>query len=726
MIELRDYQKLAVEELFDRFERMLKSSEQEICSFKSPTGSGKTVVVADLLRKLVTERKDDVLSFVWIAPRKLHDQSKDKLERIYHDQILNCSNFEDLQDNKIDQNEILFFNWESINKKNNIYVMDNEEDRNLSAVVQKTKDNGHKLILIIDESHYAAGGEKSLEIIHDLSPKVTLEVSATPKLKDVDESYKVRLEDVIEEEMIKDEILVNPEFLKLKIKSQDADSIVIDQALKKRESLKKEFEKENSKVNPLLLIQLPDKKQLMEDKRDDVVKLLKEKYNITTENGKLGIWLSEEKSETLPNIEKNDNEVEVLIFKQAISIGWDCPRASILVVFREYKSFEFTIQTIGRIMRMPELKHYKIPELNKGYIFTNLENIELAEEYVRDYVSQYESHRNETLYTPIKIKSIYLKRQRERTRLSSEFAKIFNNTKITKTLKSKILEDPTKIVKPLLSDGIIPNIDKTGEIEIKGKIETNISEKDLQNRFDEYVRSACSPYAPRDSSDRLKTALYQFLENEFGIEKYSPRAQQVVLGAENYQIFWDAINSAKAEYKEKIVGNVPSKREEDITEEWEVPKIMSFKGNCKELKKPLCIMEPFYSKKLQTTEEKFIERLSNSSKIKWWYKNGESEKKYFSVPYVDENDKDALFFVDFIIQFNDGTIGLFDTKSGNTAKDAGPRHNGLYKYLQKENKKGKKLIGGIIVEYNGTWKYNSKKEYHFDPDDSSSWEVLEV
>ena len=694
MIELRDYQNKAVDELYDRFERMLKSSEKEICIFKAPTGSGKTVVVADLLRKLVKEKKQIRTSIVWIAPRKLHDQSKEKLERIYYDQILKCSNFEDLQDNKIDENEILFFNWESINKKNNIYIMDNEEDRNLSNVVQNTKDDGNKLILIIDESHYAAGGEKSLEIIHDLAPDITLEVSATPNLKNADENYKVRLDEVIDEEMIKNEVIVNPEFLKIKVGKQDADDIIIEQALKQREFLKKGFEKDGSNVNPLVLIQLPDKKALMEDKREDVEKILKDKHGITEENGKLAVWLSEKKSNTLPNIEKNDNEVEVLIFKQAISIGWDCPRASVLVVFREYKSFEFTIQTIGRIMRMPELKHYpSVPELNKGFIYTNLENINLREEYVKEYISIYESHRNESLYKPIKLKSIYLKRQREKTRLSGEFAKIFNSSAITKSLKPKIKKNPTKIVKPLLSDGVIPNIDKTGEIEIGGTIEVKSSEKEIQSRFDEFVSSACSPYAPHDSSDRMKTALYQFLENEFGLEKFDTKAQQVVLGSENYQIFWDAINEAKAVYKTKVVEQVSEKRERDVTDDWEVPKIMSFKGNCSEMKKHGSIMEPFYSKKMPEPEKNFIERLSQSDKVKWWYKNGESEKKYFSVPHIEENGKEKGFYVDFIIQFKDGIVGLFDTKSGRTAADAGTRHDGLYKYMQAENKKGKKLIG---------------------------------
>ena len=347
--ELREYQQDALQELFGRFERMLKSSDQEICIFQAPTGSGKTVVVAELLRKLVKEKKDNILSFVWIAPRKLHEQSKKNLESNYeHDQLLTCSNFEDLQDHKIDQNEILFFNWESINKKNNIYIMDNEQDNNLSTIIQNTKESGHKLILIIDESHFAAAAEKSREIIHDLKPDVTLEVSATPNLRDVAEKYTdgnndgiyqedqlvpVDLQDVIEDEMIKNEILVNPEFLKIKVGAKEPDDIVIEQALKRREDLKKKLEKEGSNVNPLVLIQLPDQKAKMVDKKDDVVKKLKDKHKITEENGKLAIWLSEIHSDTLANIEKQDKEVEVLIFKLAIAIGWDCPRASILVVF---------------------------------------------------------------------------------------------------------------------------------------------------------------------------------------------------------------------------------------------------------------------------------------------------------------------------------------------------------------------------------------------------------
>ena len=45
--------------------------------------------------------------------------------------------------------------------------------------------------------------------------------------------------------------------------------------------------------------------------------------------------------------------------------------------------------------------------------------------------------------------------------------------------------------------------------------------------------------------------------------------------------------------------------------------------------------------------------------------------------------------------------------------------------MQAENKKGKNIIGGIIVESNETWRYNDKKEYHFDENDMTDWKILD-
>lgn len=727
MIELRDYQRTAVENLHKKVEHALRASDNEVVIFQSPTGSGKTVMVSQLLKDLVKSNKENrKFSFVWVSVRMLHEQSKEKLEKYYeNDRLLKCSYFEDLEDKQIGENEIIFINWHSINKKDiNLYVKENELDNNLNNIIKNTKEEGRTIVLIIDESHHTASSEKSRELLEVIGPKVTIEVSATPHLKEnVSEIEKVRLSDVKAEEMIKSEISVNPEFLDIKVGTKSSDELVIEQALKKREELVKIYEKEGVNINPLVLVQLPDSKANLIDKKDEVLRIL-EKKGITENSGKLAIWLSEDKSDTLPNIEKNDNEVEVLVFKQAIALGWDCPRASILVIFRESKSFTFTIQTIGRIMRMPQLKYYKKEELNKGYVFTNLPNIEITEDYAKDYVTVYEAKRDSKLYKELELPSIHIKRQRERTRLSGEFGKLFMKTAEDMNLTKKIILEPSKVVSPIIADGKIVDVNKSGEIEHKGTIKVQLNERELQDRFDKFIAQNCTPYAPADSSDRMKTAIYQFFNLKYKLEKYDSRVQRIVLGKENVQMFVDVINIAKEKYKSKIDEKLSDKREIQEVPKWEVPVIISYNSRYKKEEHAKSIMKPFYTAKASDPEIEFINMLNNSKKVIWWFKNGESEIKYFAVQRADG----PAFYPDFIVQFKDGSVGIIETKKDWTAKteEAGPRAEGLQKYIIAMNKKGKKIWGGIAINVNGTWRYNSKDKYEYNPNNLSSWEVLEL
>jgi len=528
---------------------------------------------------------------------------------------------------------------------------------------------------------------------------------------------------VKEEEMIKSEISVNPEFLDIKVGAKSSDEIVIDEALKKRTELVRMYKKEGSKINPLMLVQLPDSRAGLNSKKEEIIKLLAKK-GITEKNGRLAIWLSEDKSETLPDIEKNNNEVEVLVFKQAIALGWDCPRASILVIFRESKSFTFTIQTIGRIMRMPELKYYaKEPELNKGYVFTNLPSIEITENYAKDYITIYESKRDNKIYTNIALPSIYLKRQRERTRLSGEFLKLFLKVAADNNLK-RINLKPSKLVNPIIADGKIVNVDKPGEIEHEGTISIALDGQELQEKFDKFIVQNCTPYAPADSSDRMKTALYQFFNKQFGFEKYDPKVQKIVLGKENVQLFVDAINLAKEKYKKEVVEKLSEKRELQETPSWEVPMFITYNSRYKAEIQPLSAVKPFYTAKLSEPERLFVDMLNSSKKVKWWYKNGETEIKYFAVLRSDGQ----AFYPDFIFQLKDKTIWIIDTKSGRTAEtsDAKPRAEALQKFIKVQNKKDRDLKGGIAIHKNGTWRYNDNEKYEYDENDLSSWKILEL
>jgi len=107
-----DYQENAVQKLVEKTNDLLTISDSpegvsragsRTIVFKAPTGSGKTVMMAEYLKNLVHYRTDDqTFSFIWAAPRKLHTQSKEKLENLYYDsKALKCSFFEDLTDRKI-------------------------------------------------------------------------------------------------------------------------------------------------------------------------------------------------------------------------------------------------------------------------------------------------------------------------------------------------------------------------------------------------------------------------------------------------------------------------------------------------------------------------------------------------------------------------------------------------------------------------------------------------
>ena len=519
IIKNLEYKEKAIKKLLDIANELLDGNSNENIIFKAPTGAGKTIIIADFLLRLVEKRKDGkIFSFIWAAPRKLHLQSKEKLEEFYKEnRVLDCSNLEDLTDKKNSENEILFLNWESINKKDNVFIRENENDFNLTSIITNTVEEGREIILVIDESHHTATAENTKGLIEIMNPKITIEVSATPHMNS-DNIVKVKFEDVVAEGMIKEKISLNPDLKEDKLEDEDSDEFILKEALKKREELLKQFQKLGKEhINPLLLIQLPDNSSTdFTSKTDEIENLLAKKFNITTDNGKLAVYLSEDKR-NLENISKNDNEVEVLLFKQAIALGWDCPRAYILVLFREWHSEKFSIQTVGRIMRMPEIQRYNIEELDKGYVYTNIanNNIKIEEELARDYFTIYTSRRNES-YKNINLVSYHILRDRGTTRLDPSFINSFLNHakefKLAKKLDTKV----SKVTDHIPIDGTI-HLEKVGTnadpVEILNDISLAKTNIELELAFKYFIQQALHEgemFPEQRSVGRVCTSILQY------------------------------------------------------------------------------------------------------------------------------------------------------------------------------------------------------------------------
>ncbi len=765
-IVLREYQQIAVDEIFEKSTEFLKNAFDEKnykrILFKSPTGSGKTVMMAKAIERLALENEEN-LAFAWVSKGILPAQSKKSFEEIVGGGGLSFSFLEDVLDNEIKENEILFFNWEKVFSKAgkdnpdkdvkkgdplNQFMKDNEWDRNLKTFCQNARDNDKKIVLIVDESHTNATKNTEEIIAKIINPVLVVNVTATPRKEFYDNTIQIELQKVKNSEIIKKEVAINADISRddLKKSEKNGDEIVFEEAIGKRNQLEKLYQKENSKVKPLVLIQLPNDKETLsalDKKKIEWVEEFLENKNINYDNGKLAKWLSDKKDkENLDDIKDFDSKVEFLIFKQAIALGWDCPRAHILVKFRETSSEVFEIQTVGRIMRMPEFKHYQNEELNRAYVYANLTEIKIDEnalEYLKTNKARIKDN-----YDKLNLKSVYLMRG-EYNDLTYNYRKYFfkefidkiggdldinkskNNFKKFKEHK-KIKLDVERLDERIILDESIGNIDDLDiSITAKDEDKVKISSVDIEKAFIEFLKQNCGEFQKARSFDKIRVAIYQTFEKYLDLNKnlklppFSNKLsfQKIVL--KNIDFFREVINQSVEKYA-KNRHRISNEYKE--IPEWNVPIEDFYPKNAIKKDYEKCIMEPCFVLTKWQTEIDFIENyLEKNISVDWWYKNGDSKNEiYFGLPFVNKDNKNATFYPDFVVKYNNGKLGIFDTKKGNTAdsKDTELKANALQKYI-KENKN---LFGGILIpgnEQGNVWKLNEDTIYNHE---KGNWKIL--
>jgi type III restriction enzyme len=736
MIELKPYQQEAVAGLLrDTFSLLRQPGARHKMVFKAPTGAGKTVTMAAYLQQLCEELPDRLelprrrAAFIWIAPNQLHLQSLQAL-RSYFEELRSIRpiQFEDISDNRLYPSEVLFLNWQSVNKDGNLYIRENESSRTLIRYVEQAKLHDTDIVVILDEAHlFASKGKAAAELLQSIYAKIEIDVSATPHFK-ADYGHTIKRPDVVAAEMIKQGVVLNPQLEALRQESRSLNQVLLEQSLKKREELAEAYRKLGVRINPLLLIQLPNdsKTETAEDNqiKEEVTAWL-EVRGITTNNHRLAVWLSNTKT-NLEDIEKPGNMVDVLLFKQAIALGWDCPRAAVLLIFREIKQETFTIQTVGRILRMPEQRHYPDPVLNYGYVYTNLSRdiITIVQDDM-DYIAQQKALRIAN-YDAVELRSAYINTRLTRNRLSSKFRKCFYEASeemwgVTQDMEHAgesglLVYNTGRVAARMIAldvskiDIVIPRdvmIEvEEGVVEVVNKERFAKTQSELDILFRQFCRNHVGRYAKTDSTPVLEMALKLWFEEYLGLDEF--HAVKVILYDQNRARFIELIDKALDKHEVLLQQKAMAAAKKVAETAWDVPPEKIYNDYYQERPAATHALLPFYESKSASRPEReftgFLEQ--HKDHLAWWYKNGDKNKEDFAVTYEDREGVMRGFYVDFVIRHKNGIIALFDTKTPDSDPEFVNKHNALHAYLEEANRGGRRLMGGIIVpKGDGVWKY---------------------
>ena len=666
-IKLKEFQKKAILDLL----KATSEGKKEIL-LKSPTGSGKTIIMVNFIDQYI-ENIDKDVAFIWFTPGTgdLEEQSKEKMD-LYLPRR-NTKLIKDVLQQGFEKEDTCFINWEVVSKKDNTAIREAEKT-NLYKRINEAKNNGIKFIVIVDEQHYNKT-IKTEELKNKFDPEFLIGVSATIKKNDNSTVVEIKEEDVISEKLITKMVNIN-ENVDGEETIDTPTNYLIDMALKKQIEIYNEIEKIDMKIMPLILIQIPNKQ---EELYKDILKYLYTKLK----REEVAIWL-DKVNENTENIEDDDNKVRVLIMKQAVATGWDCPRAKILVKLRENMSEIFTIQTIGRIRRSIKATHYKNDLLNTSFLYT----------YDSDFVNNVtdifadSTSGKELLYLKNKYESFSLVKESKKdiyfTRMNKDDLKVFYNYFNEKYSLSSDPEknkikfsangyDFSKDVLFKTKKGIAVSTDDVTSKLSDVSVRIDVKEKSLERELNLIVFEIGAKAGILDRN-RLKIVLKSIFSKKL-FNKYS------ILKLNRMEFIAFIINN-KQKLKEDVYEAIKSKsRQIEISDKFinkdvfklplqKVIKIIPKKEYEKKYKKEVYIMNKnvyeLYpsNEKLSLPERMLLEYAESTDNIEWIYKNGESSNEYFSILYLDNSKKFNTFYPDFILKTKNGDIWIIETKGG--------------------------------------------------------------
>lgn len=405
-VELKPFQENAVRDALTKLGKARESvadADLEAIVLSAPTGSGKTITVAAIIDQTFgggdgfPARPNTV--FLWLSDSpELNVQSRAKLLAAcdhlpFHRMVTIDSGSYD--EERLYPGHVYFINTQLLGKDKRLTQGGDKRQYTFWQTMANTiAESPGDFILIIDEAHRgaAANDRNRTPIMQkfilgseaDGLPPVplVLGMSATPQrftalLVNTNRTQRpivITPEDVRSSGLLKDMIIVhNPKT------DAQSDLTLLEHAAGRWKHFTRlwrrycEKEKEKETVRPILVVQVEDgtANTLTRTNLPDVVRVIERQTGTLAVNEIVHCFQDQAEIEAAGRIIRridasriqDDDEVKVVLFKTALTTGWDCPRAEVMMSFRRAQEPTSIAQLVGRMIRTPLARRIESDEV---------------------------------------------------------------------------------------------------------------------------------------------------------------------------------------------------------------------------------------------------------------------------------------------------------------------------------------------------------------------------
>ena len=411
-VNLISFQDKAVKELrvdiADALDTYRRRNRTQVVSLQAPTGAGKTIIAAALIESIFygmtlpdgsTFDEQPEAIFVWLSDSpELNAQSRQKIElkadKLRFGQCVTISE-ESFDMEMLEDGYIYFLNTQKISRSGKLTQHSDNRQYTIWETLDNTiREKADRLYFIIDEAHRGAKSRreagtdttimqrfiKGYEYMENgirrkmRSMPVVLGISATVERFNTLigntanvglQKYVVTADEGRGAGLLKDRIVItypdDPE--------RNNDIVLLEAAVE--EWLKKctrwrqyTVEQHYANVDPVLVVQVCQGSGgvLSDTNLEDVLAKIEEKAGIRFKEGEVVHCFGEGATVELnglhiPHVKASeiadDHKIKVVFFKEALSTGWDCPRAETMMSFAVRSDPTYIAQLLGRMVRTP-------------------------------------------------------------------------------------------------------------------------------------------------------------------------------------------------------------------------------------------------------------------------------------------------------------------------------------------------------------------------------------